>query len=161
MKTPFVNARLGHGCTKHPSQSYSSNHTPLYPSCNTLSARSLFPSALSAALPLNSSSHSHRHLSLHSQQTLRLQTRISYFHSCRFSISWQWAQPSGITIDSRSPRRRATLSPLLVLVHGSSEPEPLSDMPSNTTSLSNLHHQAGRLEASVHARIEELVKGLA
>ena len=132
-------------------------------SCNTLSARNLLPSALPdfcTLFALFSSSASHLHLSLQSQHTLRLQIRMSYFHSCLFSISWQWLQSSGMTIDSRSPLRLATLSPLLVLVRIVISPEASWSMPSKTTSLSNLHHHAGRPVFSVHARIEELVKAL-
>lgn len=64
----------------------------------------------------------------------------------------------GIMIVSISPRRRAIVKPLLVRVWIFSSPSPDVSIPSNTTSLSNLHHHAGLPPSSVRARTEVPVK---
>ena len=86
---------------------------------------------------------------------------MSYFHSWRFSISMQCAQSIGITTVSRSPRLLAMVNPLLVRVFSLSSPSPCDSIPSKTTSLSTLHHQAGLLPASVFARTDVLVNACA
>ena len=59
---------------------------------------------------------------------------------------------------SISPRRRAIVRPLLVRVWNLNSPLACVSIPSNTTSLSFLHHQAGLPPASVRARTDVPVK---
>lgn len=60
---------------------------------------------------------------------------------------------------SVSPRRRAILSPLLVRVNVFADPSFWKSIPSKITSLSTLHHHAGRPSA-VRARTDVLVNAL-